>query len=136
MSAEKYNGRWRLIPELCIYQSGEPPNSGSYEIQTEGGLVQFKIEWTDQSAESHTISFGGPVDGTKLDSDAPGVSAVSYEKINDSSLNSTAFDGDKILLYAQRVVSSDGNLMAVSQVIYSGESSTANFQVYRREGSP
>jgi hypothetical protein len=28
-----YLGQWELVPELCLYQHGEPPTWGIYDIQ-------------------------------------------------------------------------------------------------------
>lgn len=135
MSNEKYNGQWILIPELCIYQNGEPPASGSYEIQTGETDTHFKIEWTDQSGVSHSVNFSGTADGDKYESDTPGVTHVIYEKISDMILDSTAFDGDKVLLYARRVASLNGELLAVSQVAHAEGGNFTNIQIYRRMGT-
>ena len=124
-----------LLPELSIYQSGEPPQSGQYIIRSLEGRVEFEIEWEDASKNHHSISFGGPIDGEKHDSDSPGVTSVMYEKLDDSILDSTAFSGDKILLYARRAASSNGDLLAVSQVIHGEGGNLTNFQVYKRKGT-
>lgn len=135
MSGDKYNGKWVLIPELCIYQSGEPPISGSYEIQTEDGFTQFQIEWKDKSGGENTIQFGGIANGEKCESDTPGISHVIYQRVSNLILDSTAFNDEEILLYARRAASLDGKILAVSQVLYAKGTSSTNFQVYRREGT-
>ncbi len=137
MSAiEKYNGHWVLIPELSIYQRGEPPLSGVYIISTENGHVNFRIQWTDLSCSSHTLEFGGQANGEKQASDAPGVSHVSYEKIDNLILDSTAYGGnggEQKLLYARRAASKDGSVLSVAQVIYADDKAYSNFQVYKRK---
>lgn len=135
MATEKYNGHWILLPELSIYQHGESPVSGLYVIQSVEGTVYFQIEWTDTSGTDHNLEFSGPLDGQKHDSDSPGVSDLVYEKIDDSTLDSTAFNGDEILMYARRTASSDGSLLAVSQVFHGEDGNLSNFQVYRRKGT-
>ncbi|PCI75615.1 MAG: hypothetical protein COB20_12515 [SAR86 cluster bacterium] len=134
MNAEKYIGHWQLLPELCIYQNGDSPVSGSYVIRSKDGTIEFEVEWTDTSGADHRLSFGGSLDGQKHASDAPGISDVAYEKINDLTLDSTAFNGDTILMYARRIASSDGGLLAVSQSLYGENGDLTNFQVYRRKG--
>lgn len=133
--AEKYNGRWLLIPELSIYQRGEPPLSGLYVISTESDKVNFTIQWTDASNSSHTLEFGGQANGEKQASNTPGVSHVSYEKIDNLILDSTAYDGERKLLYARRAASKDGGILSVVQVIYADDEAYSNFQVYKRESS-
>lgn len=135
MNAEKYNGHWILLPELSIYQSGEPPLSGQYVIRSVESIVEFEIEWIDASRERHKIGFSGPVDGEKHDSESPGITSVIYEKIDESILDSTAFSEDKILMYARRAASLSGDLLAVFQVIHGEEGKLSNFQVYQRKGT-
>jgi hypothetical protein len=33
------DGVWALVPELCHYQKGTPPEQGRYEVTTHGGIV-------------------------------------------------------------------------------------------------
>ncbi|MDP6736287.1 MAG: hypothetical protein QF732_07280 [Nitrospinaceae bacterium] len=135
MNIEKFFGNWVLLPELCIYQNGEPPPSGLYVIRSKTEVIEFEIEWKDTSGTDHSLSYGGPLDGKKHTSDSPGVSDVAYEKIDDLTLDSTSYDGDKILMYVRRVASETGDLLAVSQVIFGENGSLSNFQVYRRKGA-
>ncbi len=131
---ESYLGTWVLIPELCVYQSGSPPIEGRYALAKYGGRIEFLIQWRDGDGQSHSLEFGGPLDGQKHPSKAPGISTLCYEEIDERTLDSTAFDGDTPRMYARRVASLDGSLLAVSQVIYGDEGAVTNFQVYRREG--
>jgi len=135
MNTDKYSGTWLLIPELCIYQSGEPPFEGTYTISVNSGGISFSIVWKDRSGKDHELHFGGLLDGIKHPSQAPGITDVSYERIDERTLDSTAFNLDKIVMYARRVASSDGALLAISQVIYVDEGVFSNFQVYRRKSS-
>lgn len=135
MNTEKYIGIWLLLPELSIYQLGEPPVSGRYSINSIGDNIKIAIEWKDISGTDHSLSFGGPLDGIKHESEASGFTDVMYEKIDDATLDTTAFNGENVLLYARRVASNAGDLLAVSQVTFTDNCEFSNFQVYRREGS-
>lgn len=132
MSTEKYLGTWLLVPELCIYQSGDPPFEGEYIISQSSGEISFRIIWKDGSGKSHELQFGGPLDGEKHPSETPGVTEVSYERIDERTLDSTAFNHENTVMYARRVASNDGTMLAVSQVLYGSEGPSSNFQVYRR----
>lgn len=132
---ENFYGTWILIPELSIYQHGDPPVSGRYVIRAAGANIEFEITWTDAVGEEFQIAFGGPLDGQKHDSDTPGISALMYEKIDDSTLDSTAYNGEEILLYARRVAAQDKKLLSVSQVTYTDNGTLTNFQVYRRDNT-
>ena len=132
METEKYLGSWELVPELCIYQQGDPPLEGTYHIGSKNGAIEFRIAWKDQAGQEHNLEFGGPLDGEAHKSDAPGVSHVKYEKISESILDSTSYDNGSILMYARRIASADASLLSVMQRIMIGESAHSNFQVYRR----
>jgi len=133
MSIEKYSGTWILVPELCIYQSGEPPTEGTYTISRNSVDISFLINWKDRGGKEHELRFGGPLDGKKHPSQAPGITDVSYERIDERTLDSTAFNHNETVMYARRVASGDGFLLAVSQVIYGDKGALSNFQVYRRK---
>jgi len=134
-SADKFYGTWILIPELSIYQQGEPPRSGKYLIQEDGEKIVFEIEWTDATGKEFQLAFGGPLDGQKHSVDTPGISDVLYQKIDHLSLESIAYNDESVLLYARRAASADGSLLSVSQVSYTDSGSVTNLQVYRRDGS-
>ena len=129
----KFLGEWELIPELCIYQAGHPPISGRYLIRSDSNQVHISIWWTDHANESHELSFGGILDGQRHAFEAPGVSHVMYEQLGPLHFDSTAYDGDEVVLYAKRVTSEAGDLLAVTQTQQSEQGQTTNFQVYRRK---
>lgn len=133
MNQSKYLGTWQLIPELSIYQRGEPPGSGLYVISAEGDNINFEISWTDLAEQSHELAFGGPLDGNLHETDAHGVTHVMYEAVDERTLDSTAFADELIVLYARRVASEDGELLAVSQTQPGEQGTVTNFQVYRRQ---
>ena len=41
---DRYLGRWQLLPELCLYQHGDPPASGTYEIADRGNEVAPEVK--------------------------------------------------------------------------------------------
>jgi len=132
---DKYIGHWLLAPELSLYQSGEPPLSGSYSIRSREEQIEFEVEWMDASGSVQKLNYGGPLDGKKHAWDTPGISHIQYEKISDSILDSTVYDGEKKLMYARRAASTAGDLLVVSQTVYGENGSYSNFQVYRRKAS-
>jgi len=132
MSANQYEGSWTLIPELCIYESGEVPVSGKYSISETGGVVAITTEWTTTDGTAHSIEYGGPVDGSPQASDAPGVSKVVYQRIDKFTLDSTAYNDTGKVMYARRKATEEGALMSTVQVLYHENVTYSNFQVYRK----
>lgn len=128
-----YAGEWELVPELSLYQEGDPPASGIYRIFTRGGAVEIHIDWTLRDGSEHTVAFGGPLDGRSHPSDAPGVDAVSYTAVDERTLDSSAYDAGEEVAYARRIASVDGALLVTLQVGRRGDGSRfRNTQVYRR----
>jgi|SRR5690606_9822859 hypothetical protein len=129
---ELYVGTWELVPELSLYEVGPRPSEGVYEVESGAEDVRIRIRWklSPEEAESRT-EFAGPPDGTLRTLD----NGVAYclTRIDERTLDSTAFRGDEILAYARRVVSTDGELMAIVQEGPRPEGGRfRNFQVYRR----
>ena len=133
MNTANYIGTWLLIPELCIYQNGEPPLRGIYEIQSDGTEVRISVNWTDKEGAEHAIEYGGAIDGSKHPIDASGTTSTVYFRVDENTLGSTVYDNDRKTMYARRIVSAANDLLATVQVQYRPEGDLSNFQVYRRE---
>jgi hypothetical protein len=139
---DTYIGTWTLVPELCIYEEGQPPLSGTYRISQADGDVRISIDWKAPDGSAHQIEFGAPNDGTRQPSgapgvasrDAPAVSHLSITRVSPSILDSSAFAGADEVAYARRSASQDGLLLSTVQVGRRADgTSFRNFQVYRRD---
>lgn len=130
MTADNYNGVWELIRGLCIYEQGEAPLSGTYRITSSGLEVRISIDWVDTEEEKHSISFSGPIDGSEVPIEAPGLTHMTFTRIGPDVLDSAAFDGKEEVMYARRAVS--GDLLSTLQRIKRNEGTVSIFQVYKR----
>ena len=133
MKDDRYLGRWRLIPELCLYQTGEVPISGIYEISEQGPVVAISIQWQTAVGTNHSIEFSGPSDGSLQPAETPGVSELSISRISSTILDSAAFLQGKETMYARRAASSDGRLLSTVQTGVASDTPFRNFQVYVRD---
>ena len=153
---DSYIGTWTLVPELCIYEEGQPPLSGIYRISQSDGHVRISIDWEAPDGSAHQIEFGAPNDGTRQPSGAPGVAPVdapgvapvdapgvasadapeshlSITRVSPLVLDSSAYTGADEVAYARRLASQDGLLLSTLQVGRRADgTSFRNFQVYRR----
>ncbi|HKE97008.1 MAG TPA: hypothetical protein VKB34_22055 [Povalibacter sp.] len=137
--ADAYIAVWELIPELSLYQAGDAPASGRYEIAEAAGRIEFRVQWTDSSGAAFAMSFGGPADGsaqslpTRPGSPATAPDTMTIARIDRQTLDSEAFAKGQRVAYARRKVSHDGSLLSVVQeaALPDGRS-VRNFQVYRR----
>lgn len=136
MANDLFLGTWQLIPELSLYAVGTPPASGLYVIERVATGLALRIEWTMQPDEPiRTTTFGGPDDGTvqAMPSGTPGPDGFSLQRVDERTLDSSAFREGTVIAYARRVASHDGQLLTVVQEsnLPDGKS-FRNFQVYRR----
>ena len=130
-----YAGTWLLLPELCLYEEGDPPESGVYSVEWKDGRADISISWQASDGHSHNISFGGPSDGTRqpTGSDVPSHPSISH--VDQYTLDSRAFDRDNEIAYARRTASRDGELLVTVQAGRRPDGTQFhNFQVYKRGG--
>jgi hypothetical protein len=129
-----YLGTWILLPELCLYEEGNPPASGIYRISQLGDDVRISIEWKAQDGSKHQIEFQAPDSGVKQPSNNPGTSHFSITRVSPLILDSRAYAGEEEVGYARRRASDDGLLLATVQAgRRTNGTSFRNFQVYRRQ---
>ncbi len=127
-----YLGTWILVPELCLYEEGNPPICGVYRISQLEDDVRISIDWKAQDGSKHQIEFQGPDSGVRRPSSTPGVSYFSITRVSPFILDSHAYVGEEQVAYARRRVSEDGLLLATVQVGRRPNGTTFhNFQVYR-----
>ena len=134
-SDRRYLGSWRLCPELCIYEEGEPPASGLYQIDQVDGDVRIRVNWKTRTGSEHKLEFGAPANGVRqeLPAAAGGPTHLSISHVSDHILDSRAFSGDREIAYARRCASADGKLLSTVQAGYRADGTAfRNFQVYRR----
>jgi len=133
-----YLGTWVLVPELSLYAVGAPPTAGTYVIERNatGGLM-LSVRWQmPGDPTEQTMQFGGPSDGTHvpLDGGSSGPDVMTLTHVDAKTLDSAALRAGVQVAYARRVVSADGQLLAVVQELGSPDGARfRNFQVYRRE---
>ncbi|MEM1248220.1 MAG: hypothetical protein AAGA81_10910 [Acidobacteriota bacterium] len=133
--ARRYLGRWELVPELSLYESGDPPRRGTYVLEANGDDVAVEIDWIDGEGESGAASYGGPTDGSEIAIDAPGSPKLTMTHVNEGTLESAVYVGGNEVAWAQRRASADGELLSVVQAGRDPEGQPfRNFQVYRRVG--
>ncbi len=130
MNTDTYLGSWELIPELCIYERGEAPASALYTVTESEGVISISIDWIDREGEKHHIEFGGVPDGSPQSSEAPGITHMTLTRLNSSTLDSAAYNGNEQTMYARRMAHDD--LLSTLQRISTDDGEFSVFQVYRR----
>jgi hypothetical protein len=131
-----YIGAWVLVPELSLYEEGNPPMRGVYQIAQLDEGVRISIDWVAQDGSKNQIAFQAPDDGVKQPSNGPGASHLSITRVSPLILDSRAYMEKEEVAYARRRVSDDGLLLSTVQVVRRADgTSFRNFQVYRRQST-
>lgn len=106
------------------------PRSGRYTIEESERIVSISIDWQDREGQAHHIEFCGVPDGSDQPSEAPGFTHMTLTRVNSSTLDSTAYNGQTRTMYARRVA--HGDLLSTLQQITTDDGYISNFQVYER----
>ncbi|TRZ40147.1 hypothetical protein CEQ21_04185 [Niallia circulans] len=127
-------GTWDLINEDCSYAFGEPPKAGTYQIKVDKGKVQFHVSWVDKDCKKLQVEFSGIPDGIKYPyEENPHVDYVKYGITPVGDFMSIAYKGNLIINEASRVLSEDGKLLYVTQKVLGSDGELlANSSVYKR----
>ena len=120
---DRYLGTWELVPELSLYESGEPPRSGRYALESNGDALAVHIDWVDARGEPGEASYGGPTDGSEIELEAPGEPRLTLQRVDDATLDSAVFVGGDQIAWARRRASRAIPLATSSQLGGSGSSS-------------
>ncbi len=131
--SDAFLGEWELVPELSLYENGEPPRSGTYRLSLDGDAIAASIDWVDAQGASETVAFGGPLDGSEVVLDTQGPAVLALERLDAATLDSVVRVAGQQVAWARRRASDDGQLLAVVQTGATPEGEPfRNFQVYRR----
>lgn len=127
-------GAWQLIPASCVYEQGEPPRSGSYEISEDGATLVFSMRWEDAMGEHHHLSFSGRPDGEAAPYEAGELAdSLSVSAVSTRELNTSAYLRGEEIMVAQRQLDDTLMAMRITQVVrLVGGTSLFNTSVYRR----
>ena len=133
-------GRWQLIPESCQYEQGAPPIEGSYEIDASNGFLHFTICSRAKPVQGQTqkeicATFSARPDGSKSKTEGTLIDAMSLHAISIRELNTRAYVGDTVRMFAQQQLDESLSAMRVVQkVVFENESEEINIAVYKRAG--
>jgi len=129
---DAFLGTWQLDPDGNNYQLGDPPQSGLYIIETKDNGYLVTMKWTTNGDEKQ-MAYEGIPDGKQYETPATGIDAMSMTRVDDKTLDSSAFVGEVRIAYARRVLSENDNTMTVTQSGKTPDGTDfANVSVYHR----
>lgn len=114
---DPFIGKWEMDAELNVYESGRPPVSGLYIIEATAQGYHIAMHWRTVDGDDRSAEYGAIPDG-----------------VDDRTLDSDAKAGGKVVSYARRVLSEDGQTMTITQSGTTAEGqSFNNVSIYRRK---
>ena len=131
--SDLFLGSWRLVPEVSLYEFGDPPRSGDYTLAAEGDVLHVSIAWVDAQGEPGHTEYGGPMDGSEIPVDDEGSPVLTLHRVDERTLDSAVRLAGKQVAGARRVASEDGALLAVVQTGRTPEGQPfRNFSLFKR----
>lgn len=69
MIAQRFFGRWKLLPELCKYDVGQPPKKAvySFAFNQNSQFIDVAIDWTDQQDKDFGVKYEIELNKKKLE---------------------------------------------------------------------
>lgn len=113
--SDPFAATWRLQPDQCAYEQGQPPTAGTYCIERTETGYRFHMAWTAVDGQEHALQFEAVPDGQRHPYAGPGADEVSLTRVAANQLDSAAWGNGHRMAYASRVLSGDGRVMIVTQ---------------------
>lgn len=135
LTPQRFVGTWQLDPTQSRYEFGHPPKQGTLVFHIDGQHLRYSMDWVTATDQALTLTMEVLPDGQAHPyADNPAVAdATRYTMINAFTLDSEAIKQGQVVAYARRIISSDGQTMAIVQ---SGKTPTGeafnNHSVYHR----
>lgn len=123
------DGTWQLVPELSHYDRSGPPDWGTYDVRTVGGMVNFQVTRC-KDGKDFAVSFAAPTNGQPVAGAFPGVDSFLVRQ-EGGALISQAFATGELVARASRRVA--GDLISILQENRDGNGGWLRiWQVHRR----
>lgn len=118
MKASRFLGVWRLLPQLCKYDVGNPPLKATYSFildKQNAQIINVSIEWTDINNKDFDVKYLIELDKQKKESFYGKNVQVLHQLDTQGRLNSTTFDqeGKTVLMRSYRALKEGDTLLEV-----------------------
>jgi hypothetical protein len=109
----RFLGVWRLLPELCKYDTGQPPAKATYSLTPsplKPHIIEVGIDWTDLAGKDFTVGYQIEL-GSRKEEKLHGMDVEVLHELNEQGvLLSTVWKEDKVMMHSTRQVKEDGRL--------------------------
>jgi hypothetical protein len=113
--ADPASGTWELNVSKSKYSPGPPPKSETRTYEVKGESLKYTSKGIDADGKPTLVQITGNYDGKDYPmTGSPDADAISYKRINISTLEFTQKRANKVVGTGTRVVSKDGKELTVT----------------------
>jgi hypothetical protein len=136
VQAYNFLASWQLFPEKCDFQSGIPPKSGNYKIESieNGHALGISINWVSMDNEAYYTQYNIIPDGTIRDFDNIELADTAEASIiNSSTLLFRFFKNEQTILEVKHEIMPNGYLKLTQQGNDSSGKAFVNIEIYHKQ---
>lgn len=136
VQAYNFLAGWQLFPEKCNFQSGIPPKSGNYKIESinNGHALGISINWVSMDNEAYYTQYSIVPDGTLSSFDNTDLADMAEASIiNSSTLLFRFFKNEEIILEVKHEIMPNGYLKLTQQGNDSSGKAFVNIEIYHKQ---
>lgn len=136
VQAYNFLASWQLFPEKCNYQSGIPPKSGNYKIESieNGHALSISTNWVSMDNEAYYTQYNIVPDGVSRDFEKPELAEQADASILNSSTMLFRFlkEGNPVLEVKHEIMP-NGYLKLTQSGTDSAGNAFVNIEMYHKQ---
>ncbi|TDO25843.1 DUF2452 domain-containing protein [Sediminibacterium goheungense] len=136
VQAYNFLASWQLFPEKCDFQSGIPPKSGNYKIESieNGHALGISINWVSMDNEAYYTQYRIVPDGVMRTFDNPELAdAATASIINSSTLLFQFFKNEQSVLQVKHEIMPNGYLKLTQEGADNAGKTFVNIEIYHKQ---
>lgn len=136
VQAYNFLASWQLFPEKCDFQSGIPPKSGNYKIESieNGHALGISINWVSMDNEAYYTQYRIVPDGVMRTFDNPELAdAATASIINSSTLLFQFFKNEQSVLQVKHEIMPNGYLKLTQEGADNAVKTFVNIEIYHKQ---
>lgn len=136
VQAYNFLASWQLFPEKCDFQSGIPPKSGNYKIESieNGHALGISINWVSMDNEAYYTQYRIVPDGVMRTFDNPELAdAATASIINSSTLLFQFFKNEQSVLQVKHEIMPNGYLKLTQEGADNAGKVFVNIEIYHKQ---
>lgn len=136
VQAYNFLASWQLFPEKCDFQSGIPPKSGNYKIESieNGHALGISINWVSMDNEAYYTQYRIVPDGVMRTFDNPELADTTTASIiNSSTLLFQFFKNNQPVLQVKHEIMPNGYLKLTQEGADNAGKAFINIEIYHKQ---